>query len=81
MAFLKIYCSNCRRTWHVYERGINDSQSRICPNCGQEIDRQTWKNQVVPALEQVADANRELKKDNLGYPDQTLFRFSVIEGR
>lgn len=65
----------------VYERGINDPQSRICPNCGQAIDDQTWRNQIAPALSTVSDANRELVKDHLGYRDQSLFRISVIEGR
>ena len=39
----------------------------LCKNCGAQIDEQTWNNQVLPALGSMADANRELHKDALGY--------------
>ena len=78
MAFLKMFCGSCKQKWDVYARQMNEEESRVCPHCGAEIDRQTWKNQIVPALGQVADANRELMKDHLGY-HSPAFSFDVIE--
>lgn len=77
MAYLRIHCEKCGQMWEVYERAMNDELSRVCPHCESEIERQTWKNQIVPSLCQVSDSNRELMKDHLGYKD-TLFSFDVI---
>ena len=60
MAYLKIYCDYCGQTWEVYRRSMNDEHSRECPHCGSRIDDQTWRNQVVPALCMVSDANGAL---------------------
>lgn len=78
MAYLKIHCKNCGKSWDVYERSMNNEISRICPHCISEIDKQTWFRQILPALGQVSDANRELIKDHLGY-NSSLFSFDVID--
>ncbi len=77
MAYLKIHCDYCGQSWEVYERAVKDEHSRMCPHCGSEIDSQTWKRQIVPALAQAADANRELIKDHTGY-HAPVFSFDVI---
>lgn len=80
MAYLRIYCDYCGQAWEVYERSMHDEHSRQCPHCMSKIDGQTWEKQVVPALAQVSDANRELLKDHLGY-HTPVFTFDVIEDR
>lgn len=77
MAYLKIYCGYCGQSWDVYGRDMNDEHSRECPHCGSEIDHQTWMGQVLPALGNVMDANRELLKDHLGY-HTPVFSFDVL---
>ena len=77
MAYIKIYCDKCGQTWEVYERSIHDRLSRQCPHCLSEIESQTWDGQIVPALGQVSDANRELMRDHLGY-HVPVFTFDVI---
>lgn len=84
MAFLRIRCGHCKQKWEVYERAFNDVRASECPHCGCEIDRQTWVNQVIPALCQTADANRELLKDHLDdgkFLRIPLFSFDVIDDR
>lgn len=77
MAYMRIYCGYCGQSWEVYGRDMNDEHSRECPHCGSEIDHQTWTGQVLPALGQVMDANRELLKDHLGY-HTPVFSFDVL---
>ena len=80
MAFLRIRCGRCKQRWEVYDRSFNDENGNVCPHCGARVDEQTWKYQVIPALCQTADANRELTKDYLGSEKRkTLFSFDVIE--
>ena len=64
--YLRVRCYSCGRYWHVYERDYNSDYARVCPICGAEVDAQTWTKQVIPALAQTADANRELQKDHSG---------------
>ena len=78
MAFLKIHCGNCGKSWEVYQRDMKKEQSRQCPHCMSEIDSQTWSTQIIPSLCMVSDANRELIKNHLGY-QETLFKVDVIE--
>ena len=77
MAYLKIYCDYCGQTWEVYERSMHDEHSKQCPHCLAKIDSQTWDRQILPALGQVSDANRELFKDHVGY-HCPVFTFDVI---
>ena len=82
MAYLRIRCGSCGMKWEVYERDFNNERANMCPHCMAEIDRQTWKNQVIPALCQTADANRELIKDHLDtgkWFKRPIFSFDVIE--
>lgn len=68
MGYLKIKCGWCGKEWRVVESSEFDHETaRTCPKCGEQIDEQTWNNQVLPALGSMADANRELHKDALGY--------------
>lgn len=78
MTYLKIYCGKCHKTWDVFENQISREDNHICPHCGEEVDRPTWMQYILPALGTVADANRELYKDYLGYSNKTLFKFDVI---
>ena len=52
---------------------------RTCPRCGGQIVPQTWYIQVLPALGQMEDANRELHKDALGYGN-TRFKIGYKHG-
>lgn len=79
MSYMKIHCGNCGQTWEIYGRDDwNSDKARTCPHCGEEIDRQTWQQQVIPAFCASGDANRELYRDHTGYPGQSLFRFDVL---
>ena len=77
MAFMKIHCGYCNQSWEIYERNWKEPRANCCPHCQQEIDRQTWERQVLPAFHSVADANRELFKDHVGY-HRPLYTFDVV---
>lgn len=81
MTYMEIHCGSCRRAWRVE---ISDNYhldtARTCPRCGQQIDRQTWDKQVLPALGTVHDANFELKRDATGYKGQGAFSINVFSG-
>lgn len=78
MTKLVVRCNECNTKWEVLDRDdFNNDINRFCPNCGRSIDNQTWKNQIIPGFCQVADANRELIKDALGY-NRSLFSIEVI---
>ena len=49
MAYIKIHCDYCGGTWDVYKRDIKNDRARQCPHCFQEIDRQSWARDVLPA--------------------------------
>lgn len=75
MGYLKIRCTRCGKKWKVRANEEFDGDlARTCPECGAQIDEQTWNNQVLPAFGCFEDANRELHKDALGYG---LTRFKV----
>ena len=79
VAYLKIDCGYCGRSWDVYDRADNlqADTSRKCPHCGAKIERVTWANYVVPAFRAVRAANLQLANDHaeIGYP---LFSFGVV---
>lgn len=77
MAYLRIHCDYCGQTWEVYERSMHDEHSRECPHCHSKIEDRTWTGEVLPALGQAMDANRELLKDHLGY-HTPVFSFDVL---
>lgn len=80
MGFLKIRCGHCGKRWKVDAASeFNHEEARTCPRCGAQIDPQTWNNQVLPALGQMEDANRELHKDALGYGN-TRFKIGYKHG-
>lgn len=75
MGYLKIRCGRCGKKWRVYDGDeFNSDSARTCPKCGEQVDEQTWINQVLPAFGCMRDANAELHKDALGYG---LTRFKV----
>lgn len=78
---MNIHCGNCGSAWKVK---ISDNYhldtARTCPECGAQIDAQTWENQVLPALGTVHDANFELKKDFSSYKNGKLFIIDVLSG-
>jgi hypothetical protein len=75
MGKLIIKCHACGDTWNVKgSENFNAAAARTCPHCKKQIDRQTWRNEAVPALGLMEDLNRELYKDALaGYEDSSLF--------
>ena len=67
MAFIRIHCDNCGGSWEIYHRdNWNKDEARQCPHCYEEIDRQIWKKEIIPAFAAVEDANGELYKDSTG---------------
>lgn len=67
-SYMKIHCYSCGGDWEVYERdNWKSTNARTCPHCGRRIDGAIWEQQVLPAFNQFADANRELEKDSSGY--------------
>lgn len=78
MAYLKIHCETCGDTWEVYhrDRDAND-KARQCPHCNAKIDWHVWRNEVVPALEAVHNANAALSQDHAAHHRQ-LFTFDVV---
>ena len=77
MAYLKIYCESCGGTWDVYSRDIMNNNARICPHCGQKIDRRAWESDVIPAFDATQKANAELFKDHVD-THRPLFSFDVV---
>lgn len=76
MGHLEIQCGNCGKRWKVYgDRDFNAPALRVCERCGAEVDPQTWRGQVLPALGMLEDANRELHKDALS--GRGLARFKL----
>lgn len=72
--YMRIYCDNCGGTWEVYQRDTwDDDKVRTCPHCFAEIDRQTWRNNILPAFGMTTDANAELFKDSVGYRKVRFF--------
>ena len=66
--YMRIHCGTCGGTWEVYQRdNWKDDKARACPHCFEEIDPQTWEQQIIPAFCASADANAELIKDGEGY--------------
>lgn len=81
MTYMEIHCGSCGRAWRVeISDNYQQDTARTCPQCGQQIDRQTWNNQVLPALGTVHDANFELARDATGYQGQGAFYINVLEG-
>lgn len=79
MGYLKITCGQCGGAWEVYGHGdFYREDARTCPHCMEQVDGQTWRNQVVPAFGTMADMNRELEKDHTGYY-VPLFRVEYLE--
>ena len=76
MAYLQIHCDYCGGKWDVYKRDIKNERARQCPHCFQEIDRQSWEKEVIPAFGMVEDANAELYKDHCDR--KPLFYFDVV---
>ena len=76
MAYLQIHCVYCGGKWDVYKRDIKNERARQCPHCFQEIDRQSWEKEVIPAFGMVEDANAELYKDHCDR--KALFYFDVV---
>ena len=67
MAYMIIHCDYCGQSWEVYgSRDWNKNKNRECPHCQHKIDRQTWKNEILPAFGSFSDVNRELFKDHTG---------------
>lgn len=65
MGRLKIHCCNCGCEWDVYHRdNWKDWKSRTCPSCGEEIDPETWENQILNAFGEMEESNIELQKDH-----------------
>lgn len=79
MGYLKIKCHKCGGSWEAYHYNYKDDHLRMCPHCFQEIDRQTWNRQVVPAYGALEDANRELYKDHTGYTGAGLFTVEYLQ--
>ena len=80
MTYMEIHCGSCGRAWRVeISDNYHQDTARTCPRCGQQIDRQTWNNQVLPALGTVHDANFELARDATGYKGQGAFYINVLE--
>lgn len=79
MGYLRIRCGNCGNHWDVYAHGdYYREDARTCPHCLNEIDKQTWKQSVVPAFGAMCDANRQLLTDSTGY-GITLFSVEYRE--
>ena len=77
MGVLRLHCGHCGDTWDVYDRDKSGPEANQCPHCFNEIDRQTWEKQLLPAFSAMDDGNRELFKDSSGY-GTVLFRADYI---
>ncbi len=74
-SYMKIHCFSCGGNWKIYDGdNWNAPDARVCPHCGNKVDRAIWENQVLPAFNMFADANRDLAKDNPTPP----FNFDCI---
>lgn len=63
MGLLRVRCDQCKGTWEVYgARDFTNDQNRICPHCGNKVDKQTWHGQILPAFGMLMDGNRALMK-------------------
>ena len=68
MAYIKIYCDVCKRSWEVYGRDeLGGKRARSCPHCDSRIDGKTWEGFILPALKAFDEANKELVTDNVEY--------------
>lgn len=77
MSYLRIHCNNCGGSWEIYELTYNKKFSNICPHCFKEIDKRKWNN-IYSAFQEVCEANRELYKDYLSFPNSSLFSIEVL---
>ncbi len=80
MGYFRIKCHGCGETWAVDPNEVHEDHRRVCPRCEKEIDRQTWRKVIIPALGTMEDASRELEKDYTGYPGAGLFSLSYFRG-
>lgn len=77
-SYMKIHCFSCGGDWNICEGSDWKAPgARMCPHCGNKVDRAIWETQVLPAFNLFADANRELEKDSRGY-HTPLFNFDCI---
>lgn len=64
MVALLLYCNSCGCKWEIIERDdFTNEKHSVCPNCGEQIDRQTWDRFILPAFGVMIDANNELTRD------------------
>ncbi len=77
MGYLRIKCHSCGKTWELYPHMMADERAWMCPRCMNQIDEQTWRNQLFPAWGYMSDANMELVKDHTGY-SKPLFEVDFI---
>jgi DNA-directed RNA polymerase subunit RPC12/RpoP len=67
---LKIHCYGCGTTWTIQEgEDWKNEKTRTCPGCGKRIDATIWERDLLPGFLSLADANRELEKDSIGFSD------------
>ena len=76
MAFIRIHCDVCGRTWEAYMMR-QEPKGRECPHCFARIDKDIWENAVVPAAEAVQHANESLYRAHMNN-HQALFSMDVI---
>lgn len=80
MGFLRIHCKSCEGYWDLYEEDdYTNPKYKKCPHCGKGIDGQDYYNTVLPAFGAMLDANKELKKTEIGY-DAPGFTVDYIHG-
>lgn len=78
MIVMRLKCYTCSYKWAIaFSDNWKSDRARTCPNCGRQIDRQTWDRQILPALAAASDANGELYKDATG-TESPLFSVSFI---
>lgn len=64
MVYMKLHCGACGGTWEVYRRQRDTAAARACPHCDYTIDKDTWKEKILPAFQAVCDANLALASDH-----------------
>ena len=77
MLYMRVYCDYCSGTFEVYPKLREYDKARQCPHCDSRIDGTTWREKILPAFNEVCEANLALARDHVDH-HTALFEIAFI---